>query len=114
MNEVTIDEAALQSMESLLGDQFADTVDFCCAEFERLGSELLATIGNDRESAIRHSHSLKSNAAQFGAASLAEVSRIIEQNLVNDNLSEATRASDDLMAQVKGSQTQLNEWVASR
>ncbi|MEL0639199.1 Hpt domain-containing protein [Pseudoalteromonas aliena] len=114
MTQISIDELALESMESLLGEQFADTLDFCCAEFERLGSEVLATIGKDREAAIRHSHSLKSNAAQFGASSLAEVSRVIELNLSDDNLPEAINASTSLMAQVTGSQAKLNEWLASR
>ena len=114
MTQISIDESALESMESLLGDQFADTLDFCCAEFERLGAEVIATIGKDEEAAIRHSHSLKSNAAQFGASSLAEVSRVIEQNLNQDNLAEAIDASNSLMAQVTGSQAKLNEWLASR
>ncbi|GAA59648.1 hypothetical protein P20652_1512 [Pseudoalteromonas sp. BSi20652] len=114
MTEINIDTSALESMESLLGEQFADTLDFCCAEFERLGSEVLATIGKDKEAAIRHSHSLKSNAAQFGASSLAEVSRVIEQHLIMDNLPDAIDASTRLTEQVNGSQTQLNEWLASR
>ena len=114
MTEINIDTSALESMESLLGEQFADTLDFCCSEVERLGSEVLATIGKDKEAAIRHSHSLKSNAAQFGASSLAEVSRVIEQNLNLDNLAEAIDASNSLMAQVTGSQAKLNEWLASR
>jgi len=44
MNSIIIDESALESMESLLGEQFSDTLVFCCAEFERLGAEVLATI----------------------------------------------------------------------
>jgi len=69
MTTITIDESALEGMESLLGDQFADTLTFCCSEFQRLGSEVLANLGSDNEAAARHAHSLKSNAAQFGAAS---------------------------------------------
>ena len=114
MTEIKIDESALESMESLLGEQFSDTLDFCCAEFERLGNEVLATLGQDKEAAIRHSHSLKSNAAQFGAASLAEVARLIEYNLNNDNDEEAVNASTHLMAQVSGSQAQLNAWLDAR
>ena len=41
MTEISIDESALESMESLLGEQFPDTLEFCCAEFERLGNETL-------------------------------------------------------------------------
>ena len=114
MTEVSINEAALESMESLLGEQFAATLDFCCVEFERLGSEVLATIGQDKEASVRHAHSLKSNAAQFGADSLAAVAGEIEQCLNNDNLAQATAASAQLMTQVAQSQTLLNNWLASR
>ncbi|MGO2331444.1 MAG: Hpt domain-containing protein [Pseudoalteromonas nigrifaciens] len=91
MAEVSINEAALESMESLLGEQFAATLDFCCVEFERLGSEVLATIGQDKEASVRHAHSLN-----------------------NDNLAQATAASAQLMTQVAQSQTLLNNWLASR
>ncbi|XQF90053.1 Hpt domain-containing protein [Pseudoalteromonas espejiana] len=113
MTEVQIDVAALESMQSLLGEQFKDTLEFCCSEFERLGSEVIATLGNDKEASIRHAHSLKSNAAQFGATSLSEVARDIELSLNQDNLDQATSASAYLMAQVTGSQAKLNEWLAT-
>ncbi|MEI8618886.1 Hpt domain-containing protein [Pseudoalteromonas sp. B193] len=100
MTEINIDTSALESMESLLVSSLLIHLIFAAHEFERLGSEVLATIGKDKEAAIRHSHSLKSNAAQFGASSLAEVSRVIEQNLNLDNLAEAIDASNSLMPQV--------------
>jgi HPt (histidine-containing phosphotransfer) domain-containing protein len=111
MTDITIDTSALENMKSLLGEQFADTLDFCCAEFERLGSEVMASIGKDKEAAIRHSHSLKSNAAQFGASSLADVSRTIELSLVDDDLAKAIDASANLMPQVEGSQTKFKQWL---
>jgi len=111
MTDITIDTSALENMKSLLGEQFADTLDFCCAEFERLGSEVMATIGKDKEAAIRHSHSLKSNAAQFGASSLADVSRTIELSLVDDDLAKAMDACANLMLQVEGSQTKFKQWL---
>lgn len=113
MTEVQIDVAALESMQSLLGEQFKDTLEFCCSEFERLGNEVIATLGNDKEASIRHAHSLKSNAAQFGATSLSEVARDIELSLNQDNLDQATSASAYLMAQVMGSQAKFNEWLAT-
>ncbi|WP_372763189.1 Hpt domain-containing protein [Pseudoalteromonas sp.] len=114
MSEININESALESMESLLGEQFAVTLEFCCSEFERLGSEVLATIGHDKEASIRHAHSLKSNAAQFGAVSLAEVAGTIEQQLNNDDLAAAISASQQLMTQVTGSHTLLKNWLAAR
>lgn len=114
MNTVTIDESALENMESLLGDQFADTLVFCCAEFERLGAEVLATIHNDVQTATRHAHSLKSNAAQFGATSLSDVAREIELNLNNSELDNAISASQQLDGQVAGSKAKLTDWLQSR
>lgn len=114
MNSIIIDESALASMESLLGDQFSDTLVFCCAEFDRLGSEVLATIHNDTQVASRHAHSLKSNAAQFGASSLSELAREIEQNLNNHNTTQAIEASQQLDSQVAGSKAKLTDWLQSR
>ena len=114
MNSIIIDESALESMESLLGDQFSDTLVFCCSEFERLGAEVLATIHNDIQAATRHAHSLKSNAAQFGATSLSEVAREIEQSLNNDNTAQALTASAQLDGQVAGSKAKLTDWLQSR
>lgn len=114
MSTVAIDESALQSMESLLGEQFSDTLTFCCAEFERLASEVLATIDNDLQASIRHAHSLKSNASQFGASSLSEVAREIEQSLNNGEHEKAVTASKLLDEQVTGSNEVLMNWLASR
>ena len=114
MNSIIIDESALESMESLLGDQFSDTLVFCCSEFERLGAEVLVTIHNDIQAATRHAHSLKSNAAQFGATSLSEVAREIEQSLNNDNTAQALTASAQLDGQVAGSKAKLTDWLQSR
>ena len=102
MTTITIDESALEGMESLLGDQFADTF-LCCSEFQRLGSEVLANLGSDNEAAARHAHSLKSNAAQFGAASLSSLAQEIELTLNQGDVSTAQEKSQTLDEQVSGS-----------
>ncbi|MCQ8876958.1 Hpt domain-containing protein [Pseudoalteromonas shioyasakiensis] len=114
MNTVVIDESALESMESLLGEQFSDTLVFCCAEFERLAAETLNTLGQDLEASIRHAHSLKSNASQFGATSLSDVAREIEHSLNNGEQAKAIEASKQLEQQVSGSKEALTNWLASR
>ncbi|KTF18065.1 Hpt domain-containing protein [Pseudoalteromonas sp. H105] len=114
MNDVVIDESALESMESLLGEQFSDTLTFCCAEFERLANEFFSAFGNDLEASIRHAHSLKSNASQFGATSLSEVARDIEQSLNNGEHDKAEAASKQLNEQVSKTQVELTSWLASR
>ena len=51
---VTINEDALAGMQALLGEQFADTVVFCCSEFERLESELRMAYNNDKQLSLIH------------------------------------------------------------
>lgn len=114
MTTITIDESALEGMESLLGDQFADTLTFCCSEFQRLGSEVLANLGSDKEAAARHAHSLKSNAAQFGAASLSSLAQEIELTLNQGDVATAQEKSQTLDEQVSGSVEKLQAWFATR
>ncbi|CCQ12157.1 hypothetical protein PALB_30580 [Pseudoalteromonas luteoviolacea B = ATCC 29581] len=108
---ITIDENALESMQSLLGEQFSDTLLFCCSEFERLESEVMLTIHDDIQSAIRNAHSLKSNAAQFGATSLSNTARAIEQSLIQDDFEHAKEVSETLAEQVAGSKAKLQAWL---
>lgn len=108
---VTIDESALQSMQSLLGEQFNDTLVFCCSEFERLESEVMMALQSDIQAAIRNAHSLKSNAAQFGATTLSNTAREIEQALVKGDFDVAKEASNDLAKQVAGSKAKLCAWM---
>ncbi|EWH07333.1 hypothetical protein AT00_06515 [Pseudoalteromonas lipolytica SCSIO 04301] len=114
MTTITIDEGALEGMESLLGDQFADTLTFCCSEFQRLSGEVLANLDSENEVAARHAHSLKSNAAQFGASSLSDVAREIEQALNEGRVDTAIQKSQNLDAQVAGSVEKLQAWFAGR
>ncbi|MFC0117268.1 Hpt domain-containing protein [Pseudoalteromonas xiamenensis] len=108
---VTIDESALLSMQSLLGEQFNDTLVFCCSEFERLESEVMLALHGDMQSAIRNAHSLKSNAAQFGALSLSNTAREIEQALIKDEHELAKEIAQGLAEQVAGSKAKLNAWL---
>ncbi|WP_440053228.1 Hpt domain-containing protein [Pseudoalteromonas sp. T1lg65] len=109
---VKIDESALENMQLLLGEQFEDTVHFCCSEFERLESELMSAMNSDKEAAIRHAHSLKSNAAQFGAVSLSSVARNIEQGLVQEQQEIVEDAIALLADEVAGSAAALQAWIA--
>lgn len=111
---VTINEDALEGMQSLLGEQFEDTLIFCCDEFERLENELRIALTSSNQEAIRHAHSLKSNAAQFGAVSLSNNARAIEQGLINDDLESVQENLTRLSGQVAGSKTQLLQWLSSK
>ena len=100
---VQVDVAELETMKSLLGDQFDDTLSFCFSELERLHSEFLANLEQDKTSAVRHIHSLKSNAAQFGARSLAQIAKEIEIALSEgsdpQNVSEQIAALPEVIQQ---------------
>ncbi len=110
---IEIDEEALENMKMLLGEQFEETVIFCCSEFERLESELMLNLTNDKDAAIRHAPSFKSNALQFGAKSLSEVDRTIEHGLTSGDEAATTEALDKLAHQVAGSKTRLQQWLAA-
>lgn len=100
--EIKVDEAALNAMSQLLGEQFLPTLEFCFSEFERLHSDLADAVEqNDLTSAVRHAHSLKSNAAQFGATSLAESARVIEHNIALADNSEGIAELANLPAQIE-------------
>ncbi|GEK10662.1 Hpt domain-containing protein [Pseudoalteromonas sp. McH1-7] len=109
---IVIDESALENMQMLLGEQFEDTVHFCCSEFERLASELMLSLNHDQEAAIRHAHSLKSNAAQFGASSLSDLAKTLEHALIQNDQGVVDNAIQELSSQVVGSKSKLEQWLS--
>ncbi|NOU48950.1 Hpt domain-containing protein [Pseudoalteromonas sp. JBTF-M23] len=109
---VSIDNEALESMQSLLGEQFEDTLIFCCSEFERLENDLKLALDSDKQEAIRHAHSLKSNAAQFGAISLSSTARAIELGLIKGDEETVTENMEIITEQVVGSKSQLLQWLS--
>lgn len=112
MDDMVIDEDALSGMKSLLGEQFNDTLDFCYSEFDRLNQELDQAINNDNESAIRHAHSLKSNAAQFGALTLADMAKKVEHSLNDGNLNDAIVYAEQLQSLIDQTKDEINLWKA--
>ncbi|MBQ4877174.1 Hpt domain-containing protein [Pseudoalteromonas luteoviolacea] len=111
--DTRIDETCLENMQALLGEQFNDTLEFCLSEFDRLANEVKETIDNDLEAATRNAHSLKSNAAQFGAMSLADVARTIEMSLVENNIAHAKTQVSVLCSEVDASKALLQRWLTS-
>ncbi len=94
---VEIDSAALNAMSQLLGDQFLPTLEFCFDEYHRLYGELVEALPINTTDAMRHAHSLKSNAAQFGATSLAELAKRAEHALNEGN----TELANEIAAQLE-------------
>ncbi|SFC85014.1 Hpt domain-containing protein [Pseudoalteromonas denitrificans] len=113
MEDMVIDENALSGMKSLLGEQFGTTLTFCYSEFDRLNLELNQSIKVDSNSAIRHAHSLKSNAAQFGALSLAEMAKNVEHSLSKGNLEEALAHASLLQTFIEQTKNKINTWKLS-
>ncbi len=114
MSQTQIDTVALEGMASLLGDQFDDTVQFCFSEFDRLYQEVVASLERDKAEAIRNAHSLKSNAAQFGALSLAELAKHTERTLTQHSVEEANQYIAKLPDEIAATKTQMTAWLENR
>lgn len=114
MPDVTIDDEALVSMQSLLGEHFEATLSFCHSEFDRLHSELASSFDSDNETAIRNSHSLKSNAAQFGAVSLADIAKNIEHLLIENKPDEAVIFLAQLEPHILATKEKMTAWLINQ
>ncbi|MFY8275137.1 Hpt domain-containing protein [Pseudoalteromonas sp. SSDWG2] len=111
--EIKIDDSALIAMQGLLGDQFADTLEFCFSEFTRLHGEFEQSLNTDQNEAIRNIHSLKSNAAQFGAITLAETAREIEHGLTKGESQQLQPYIDALPNAIEQSIVHMKQWHQS-
>ena len=95
MTENVIDRAVFDSLKDSVGDDFIGEL------VETFGEEAPSMIGNLRQALSAHdadtfrreAHSMKTNAATFGATSLAELAKTLEQlarenqlNLVGNQL----------------------------
>lgn len=107
---VLINDQAIEAMKSLLGDQFESTLKFCLSEFKRLETEIINALDQDRETATRNAHSLKSNAAQFGAKSLSSLARELEQALIIQDQKVIKSCISRLSAEVSQTQDALILW----
>lgn len=114
MHDVVIDETALSSMQSLLGEHFESTLLFCHSEFDRLHQELSEHFDSDLETAVRNAHSLKSNAAQFGAVSLAEIAKQIEHLLADNKSTQARVYLEQLAPHILSTKEKMTSWLIAQ
>ncbi|WP_105255594.1 Hpt domain-containing protein [Pseudoalteromonas sp. T1lg75] len=108
--EIKIDESALLAMQDLLGEHFDDTLAFCFSEFCRLHGAFKQTLGKEQGDAIRNIHSLKSNAAQFGAVTLADTARAIEHGLAEGEQQALQAQIDALPNAIEQSIELIKQW----
>lgn len=108
--EIKLDDSALVAMQGLLGDQFQDTLTFCYSEFERLHHAFEQSLNKDQSEAIRSVHSLKSNAAQFGAVTLADTAREIELALSKGEHAQIQPYIDALPTTIALSIERMKQW----
>lgn len=109
--EVKINQEALFAMQDLLQDQFLPTLEFCLTEFDRLHADLERDFDVNVTDTIRHAHSLKSNAAQFGAESLAHLAREIEHALGQGDSAHALSLKQALPAHISATKEQINKAI---
>ncbi|MEM0516299.1 Hpt domain-containing protein [Pseudoalteromonas sp. YIC-827] len=108
--DIKIDESALMAMQDLLGEHFDDTLAFCFSEFSRLHGAFEQALDTEQSDAIRNIHSLKSNAAQFGAVTLADTARIIEHGLSQGERQVLQAQIDALPGVIEQSIVLLKQW----
>ena len=108
---VSVNQDALFAMRDLLQDQFEPTVEFCLSEFDRLQQAFDDDIQRDVTEAIRHAHSLKSNAAQFGADSLAGLAKQLEHTLMNGDVTLALELAQQLPLHISSTKNEINSLI---
>ncbi|WP_105199803.1 MULTISPECIES: Hpt domain-containing protein [unclassified Pseudoalteromonas] len=108
--DIKIDESALMAMHDLLGEHFDEILVFCFSEFSRLHSAFQEALGSEQSDAIRNIHSLKSNAAQFGAVTLADTARIIELGLSQGDHQALQAQIDALPSVIEQSIVLIKQW----
>jgi HPt (histidine-containing phosphotransfer) domain-containing protein len=79
--EIGLEAAALQNLRELGGDEFlAEIIDVFLADSPALIASLRSSLDRrDTDELRRAAHTLKSNASTLGAATLAELCRVVEQ-----------------------------------
>ena len=108
---VNINSDALFAMQDLLQDQFLPTLEFCLTEFDRLQAELERDFDANTTDAVRHAHSLKSNAAQFGADSLALLAKELEHALGQGNMTLSQSLREALPAHISATKVAINKVI---
>lgn len=113
MSDITvkINTEALLSMQDLLQDQFLPTLEFCLTEFDRLQGDLERDFDVNVTDSIRHAHSLKSNAAQFGAESLAQLAKELEHALGDGDMTTALTLKQALSAHISATKDEINKAI---
>ena len=93
----TLDPAALEGLREIGGDTFVDElVDTFLADAPPL---VAALHGSDAREVRRAAHTLKSNAATFGAEALAEICAELEQQAQDGDLAGAPELADRIEAE---------------
>jgi HPt (histidine-containing phosphotransfer) domain-containing protein len=104
----SVDEAALERLVETLGDEAAlgELIDTFLDEAPDLLSRMQGAVAEkNAEDLRRAAHTLKSNAATFGADALAEVCRRLEGMAEAEDLAGA----EELVARIEGELRQLTD-----
>jgi PAS domain S-box-containing protein len=101
--EITFDDAALQSLRDLGGDEFlAEVIDTFLAEAPQLLATLHRALDDaDAEELRRAAHTLKSNSATLGAGEFSGLCRDLEQRARSGELDRAPELVDRIEQQYR-------------
>lgn len=100
--DVHIDQAALQELRSVLGDDFSVLVRTYVTDSEtRLGALRAAAAAADRSALREAAHSLKGSSLNIGASHLAELCLVIEQAARGGDLAGVSAMVDAIEAEFR-------------
>jgi HPt (histidine-containing phosphotransfer) domain-containing protein len=102
MSDASIDSATFRGLQDAAGAEFvAELVGTFLDEAPRMTNALAAALAaGDADAFRRTAHSLKSNAATFGALQLAALARGLEQRAAGVATAGDARALDALLAEL--------------
>jgi len=108
-----VDVEVLRRLAASLGEGGGEAVRGLIETFRSHAPELLASLrrgveDGDRESVRVAAHTLKSNAAMFGASALAEVSKQVEASASGGTLDEGPRQVDRVASELERATGELD------
>jgi HPt (histidine-containing phosphotransfer) domain-containing protein len=92
-----LDLTALENLREEIGDALFEIVPLFIRDSGAILEQMAAEYhAGQFDLVLRHAHTLKANAANFGASALAKLARRVERLLLNNELSEARHCIEEM------------------
>lgn len=113
-NEISIDHDALTALQEATEEMFPEIIETYLDDTSQRLSKLQAAIkGNDIDSAIEHSHSVKGTSSNIGVCKLAALTAEIESLSKNNQVETLAQQAELAIEEFNIVETELRKTVAS-